>query len=404
MVDLSLNATRLGTPAYLSADEQKELFRRAESQLDMSTAELVESQVLRVAVASALESRLLHTRQARLAAFSKANHPDWVTFAQLAALQRHHHGAAGQAFELAVADAVRAGDPTVVDPLIEGLALLNIPRPSTLNMIVTGLEKVRPEEAEGFYEALKTMCPDGSVLRTGLPGRPVSAQTALMRLRNATWANMNDRTVPAASRSESSQLGRADALVVADGAVVAVSLKVNRAGVAREPAWKDVPLWITTGPRRAAPAVNSAPSGGPPKVVVRLTSDRWVGAFKSALWVLDHAISMTDLNGVPRDAYQYWDWDHLDYSYYRRHAAHLTRWMVRHQDLTVSEMCQELRHIEHGAREILVPVLAAEPLRTDVRVLGAPPVIAGFEQTAADGRLVLGQPHLFFKPVSPLAS
>ena len=404
MVNLNLDATRLGTPASLSVAEHERLIGRAERQLDMPSGDLVSSQVLRLAVASALESRLLHTRRARLETFSLFNNPEWVTLAQLAALQRHHYGAAGQAFELAVADAVQAGDPAVVEPLIQGLAQLNIPRPSTLKMIVTGLEKVRPAEAEGFYAELGRMCPDDAVLRTGAPGRPASVHTALMKLCNATWASMDAATLTDSSRRDLSQLGRADALVVADGTVVAVSLKVNRLGVSREPAWRDVPLWITTGLYGMdGPEVTSHSDSGRPKVVVQLRRDRWAGSFMCALWVLDHALAKTDHHSLPPQMYRFWDWDQWDYAY-RRHASYLARWMVSHQDLSVAEICQQLRQVEPGAREMLLPVLEAAPVRTDIALLGAGPVIAGFEQEADDARLVIGHPHLFFQPLPTLAA
>lgn len=66
-------------------------------------------QLLRLALASVLEARLLNVRSSRLAAFDLSADPETVTRTQLAALHRAHSGTAGQAFELAVADACNAG-------------------------------------------------------------------------------------------------------------------------------------------------------------------------------------------------------------------------------------------------------------------------------------------------------
>lgn len=398
-IDLTLPATRLGTPIALSDDEHGFLRERAGRQLDLTPGDMVRRSVLRLAVASALESRLVHVRRGRLDAFDLPRNPRKVRLDQLAALHRHHAGTAGQAFELAVTEAVRAGNPEVIGPIVKGLSLLRIATPSSLNMMVLGLEKIRAEEAEGFYSALEEMLPDDAVLRTGARGRPASVQTAVANLKQATWSNMGTGTQN--PRRDLSQLGRADALLVADSAAVAVSMKITHTAVSRQTAWKDVPLWITTGrPSLRGPTVSNESVGGLPKVVVRLSTDRWVGTFLTALHVVDHALARIDATAIPSSQ----PWMTMPGRIGQAdQVLLLINWLDKNSSLSVAQACERLRELQDPpSAAILLPVMEGSQATTEVRMLDVGPVKRGFREDADDAQVVIGPPQWWTPPPVPI--
>jgi hypothetical protein len=225
-----------------------------------------------------------------------------VTLRQLAALWRTHNGTAGQAFELAVADAVEHRVPEVVQAIAAGLRLLNIADADDFQMVVLGLEKVPAGQAEAFYTELGRLLPDGARMRNGKSGRPATMRAVLEQLASSSWSSMRMGDLPAhqviSGRGESSdggpsQLGCADALLFTPSAVVAASLKI-RCSAVHHSGWKDVPLWISTSPHATSRA--SAVPGPHPLVSVELMSQgQWVRHFQLALDILDTALECADL-------------------------------------------------------------------------------------------------------------
>jgi len=113
-----------------------------------------------------------------------------VRLEQLAVVFRPHNGNAGQAFELAVADAVNTGVPAIVDPLREAMKLLGVTDSGPLRMVTVGAEKVPAERQQEFWNVVAEAVGPDAVLRTGRRGRPAYPATTLSRLRASTWQSM----------------------------------------------------------------------------------------------------------------------------------------------------------------------------------------------------------------------
>lgn len=181
--------------------------------------------------ASALQALTIHVRQERAKRFDvNTRDIDRTTVAQLAALLRSHDGQRGQAFELAVADALNCDIPHVVDPVRQALAHAGAPM-QTPRAVVMGLEKVGDPLA--FAQAVADAV-GGRTLRTGRRGRPLRASAAVTRL-------LEGGTSITSSREE---LAFADLLVFdEDGdAVVTASVKIRISGWAMPPF--PARLWI----------------------------------------------------------------------------------------------------------------------------------------------------------------
>lgn len=126
-VDLSVRTIRLDLPPPMDRDQEVAAAHAAyDAGWNSTPAAYAQAQVVRLAVASILSARLLHVRKERFGAFGLVGNPEVVTVRQLAALHRPHRGTAGQAFELAVSDAVEAGEPFVCDKIRKGLRLLGV--------------------------------------------------------------------------------------------------------------------------------------------------------------------------------------------------------------------------------------------------------------------------------------
>ena len=83
----------------------------------------------------------MHVRQSRGELFGvDTRDVETLTVEKLAALVRAHSGAAGQGFELAVCDALNAGDPNVVEPVREALDAIGVQMKQPRG-VVMGLEK-----------------------------------------------------------------------------------------------------------------------------------------------------------------------------------------------------------------------------------------------------------------------
>lgn len=380
-VDLSVPATRLDLPGPPRGKQLERLERAAFSAGFNGAAETwAREQVVRLAIASVLEARLLNVRSTRLAAFEMAADPHKVTMRQLSALQRPHAGTAGQAFELAVSDAVEAQNSEVCGALRTALRQLNIPVEGRLGMVVLGLEKVQPDRRDDFWAGVRRQLPEDGVLRTGGRGRPRSVTTALAQLQEANWKSMRDQ----ADQEPVSQLARCDAFITCGSVVVPVSFKINP-WAAR--VWKDVPLHITgrhtnmPGPPRVGPppsymARNA--SGAWPAVLITFGGSIWYASFIAALATVDEVLDRLDGRPAPR----------------RSRKGALTEGLVRSADLTIAEVCEMLRKMPPQMEELAAGVQAVRTSDT-FPVADNKDLLQEWQDDGGLGRILNGQGHLF---------
>jgi hypothetical protein len=183
-------------------------------------------------LAGVLQARLLNVRAARLGSFELFR--DDITLRKLSHLTRPHTGVRGQAFEIAVAEAINAGDAEVADLVQQGLRHVNL-RADAVRAHLFGAERLGDERLAGH---LRSVLDPAAHLRTGDRGRPFRLGGIL-----DTLAEEGFRAgVPA--RLE--KLPKADLFLepVGGRGAVAASLKVNPNAIAAA-GWPGVPLWIT---------------------------------------------------------------------------------------------------------------------------------------------------------------
>lgn len=374
-------------------------------------------QWLDLSVATVLLSYLLHVRGDRLAAFDKQRHPSELTLRQLASLHRSHRGLAGQAFELAVAQAVNDGLPHVTEPLRATLRLLGLPHTGPMSMVLLGLEKVDPQDKTFVYDTIRGQLHPGAVLRTGAPGRPMTADSALARIAASSWRQLREEerlarqnedrcallgdgsffvtprtTDPArmqaaiARATAVSQLPRADALVIVGDALVPASLKINRAAVSRL-GWKDVPLWVTM-----SIAAHRYPGGAElstgalcPTGIAHLWSNvGYLSSLRAALKVVDAVCAAVDLgHPLPYQA--------------GSAPARLARQLIRRADDSIEDTVSYLRtRPDPRFLDIVGETFTATPTPTSVPVLDNPTITGNVRSAAAAGEVfVLNQDHLW---------
>lgn len=376
-----------------SASEQNLATKHSEALLtagaqswELTPERWVQQQLLRLTLASVLEARLLNVRSGRLADFDLAVDPDTVTLGQLAALQRPHRGTAGQAFELAVADACNAGVAEVAEPLAQALELLGVAPGGPPHLQVLGLEKIPPLRAAEFAEQLRVQLPADGVLRTGVPGRPANVDTVIARLTRASWSSLPK---PNRNEPQESQLARADALLTSGSTMVPVSIKINERAVFR-PGWAGVPIWVTLGPG-VPTRVYRREDAKYPLVEVRLGQGHWSAMFYEALKLLDLVAHQLDLGRPPRVRDPLWD---------SRLGAPVALQMTRMRSEPVSAVAQELRRVHPVVLERASADTAVDRSVLDVPVLDAAGLHAGWQQEADEGGLFVGQRHLFLPPRS----
>ena len=218
--------------------------------------------------------------------------PSRVTLQQLAPVPHlQHNGTAGQAFELAVADAVTAQDPEVTGLIRAGLRRLNLSGDGPLKHVggFLGMEKVPLEQRDDFWGQVLEVLPPGGRFRTGRPGRPPNAATAIERLAASTARSLRRPkplagtrtrggwpTVRAGPAQPTGPGGRAGDVRFGPGGGVAENqpLACAQGGVARRAV-------VAHGrPRRGGRGRRSASS---PRVTVTLPADGWFSVFRDAL-------------------------------------------------------------------------------------------------------------------------
>lgn len=401
-VDLSLRATDIVLPdsEVLRSEEMRQL--AVDVGLGLPPQMWTRLQFTRLAAASVLESRLLHVRASRLGAFNLVADPELVTLRQLAPLHLEHNGTAGQAFELAVADAVMAGDPEVTGLVRAGLRRLNLSGDGVLSMVVLGIEKVPLGHRDEFWTQVLDVLPRDGKFRNGRPGRPQNTATAIERLAESTAESLRRpkdvtqgkepwQVADMQVRERFSQLARADALLSCGSDLVAASLKINRMHGRRE-AWRDVPLWITVGPDARVESDRSSMS---PRVTVTLPADGWFSVFRDALTAVDAGLGHVnrDKTYAMRPIDGQWGKPWVDSSAMFRvsDAVAQTLWQRRGQ--TVAEVAAHLRQTHPAVLE------AADGLRfgedvVELTSLAVPRLLEGWQKESDDARLFT-QEHLF---------
>jgi hypothetical protein len=401
-VDLSLRATDIALPdaEVLRSEAMRQLAEDAG--LGLPPAMWTRLQFTRLAAAAVLEARLLHVRASRLGAFNLVADPEKVTLRQLAPLHLTHNGTAGQAFELAVAGAVIAQDPEVTGLVRAGLRRLNLSGDGRLSMVVLGMEKVPLGERDDFWGEVLRVLPRDGKFRTGRPGRPSNAATAIERLAASTSESLRlpkdvtrdvdvGRLTQMYVRDQRSQLGRADALVTCGSDLVAVSLKINRRHAVQE-SWRDVPLWITVGPEAG---VESDRSSSSPRVTVTLPADGWYAVFRDALAAVDAGLGHVnrDRAYMMRPVNGQWSEPWLEAQAVFRVSDAVARTLWQRRDQTVAEVAAHLRQTHPAVVE------AADGLRfgedvVEMTSLDVPRLLDGWREESDAGRLFT-QGHLF---------
>lgn len=407
-VDLSVDATWMRAPKTLGDTSRQRMLAAADTQWQLPPDSWLESQLVRLALASIIEARLLHVREQRLLSFDLPKDPAVVTLKQLAALWRSHDGAVGQAFELAVADAVGHGVPEVVEPVRDALTRLGIHEAGPLQMILFGLEKVPVDQRDVAAASLLARIPEGAVLRTGQRGRPLTPTTVADRLTRASWpttpapagadAPTADRAggyharnlAKAESHAAVSQLPRADALLVAGRKMVCVSMKVSSYPVfhrSNQYGWRDVPLWITRArPGEGPTQVRTQAGARVPMVVVSLADNRWTQCFERALRVLEEVLLAVDLGRPPVGVST-----RLGGS-----IDQVTRLLVKRAHLPVRTIAEELRDVHPAVGSVMGEQIAAVPAAASLTVVDSPAVVRAWEVEGRAGGVYTGQQHLFF--------
>ncbi|MEP7370146.1 MAG: hypothetical protein ABI662_10840 [Dermatophilaceae bacterium] len=338
-----------------------------------------------------------------------------MTLEQLAALWRGHAGAAGQAFELAVVEAVNHGIPEVVVPLVESLRLLGIHDTQPPRMMVLGLEKVPVDQRDAAVATIAALLPDGAGLRTGLPGRPLQPQAVATRMMDS-WPDQSRAAGEPAPRgdekphgvtdelrdpdsfyTEQSQLARADALLYTNRAMVPVSMKINQKEVQQGSArhgWRDVPLWITRAPKcRSATSVYKQPSAKVTMVVVELADNRWTRCFETALTIIESVLVRVDRGrATPASAKGFSSRDITS------PAALAYKRLVRQANRPIESITEELRRGVHPSVELSMrSLILATPIETSLPAVDELTLMEAWQAEAAGGGIYRGPHHLFFQ-------
>ena len=381
--DLDLPATELWVPDPPTRDQRIALSNRSAEAWTEGPETWTRNQVLRLALAAVLEAQLLHTRTERLTRFSLSSNPEVVTLEQLSALFRPHNGSYGQAFELAVADAVNAGVAEVVDPLREALSLIGVHEEGPLGLVVLGLEKVPPQGRAWFWDEVVANLGEGTVLRTGLRGRPASLHTVVRQLADATWRSM---AAPAGVdehgyRALVSQLGRADAMLYGSGWLTPVSFKYQWRHIGYP--WRHVPIWVTQSGYRTRVQDRRPRGSGVPMVVVSLSSGGWVAIFQDAVETLYAAMRRIDLSSSNAGEYGLGS------------LTPMVGRLSKARGRTVADVCASLRMVDPLAIEMFNDQIRAHDTRTVAPTVNDDRFSDLWLRPEASSPLIVGQRHLF---------
>lgn len=372
---LGVNIAAASETDDVLAHEDRLLDAAGES-FELRPQSALKNQLTRLALASALEARLLNTSNDRLQAFNLSANPDQVSLRQLAALHRPHRGTAGQAFELAVADACNSGVPEVAGAFREAFRLLGYVDGGEPRVTVLGLEKVPADRASEVADHLRRQLPQNGVLHTGLRGRPASVETVVRRMTEASWIDIQRAT---GESIRASQLPRADALVAIGSRMVAASFKIRPTAIYR-PGWSGVPIWVSLMPGSST-SVSIVERADYPTVAIYLGQSYWLTSFYDALDVLDRALTGIDLR--PRAVAA---------------ASPLTRQLRLMRNEPISEVAAKLRAVHPDIRSLAFSDTSVAIAPFTAPVAEASALHAGWGNASANGELFMGQRHLFLDP------
>lgn len=406
-VDLSLLASEIEMPdgGLLASASIEQLADK--HGYGMPPAMWARLQLTRLAAASVLEARLLHVKSSRLSVYGLVPDPEKVTLQQLAPLQLIHSGTAGQAFEIAVADAVIAGEPEVTGLIRTGLRLLNLAGDGPLGMVVLGMEKVPANRREAYWDDVRSVLPPESFFRTGMRGRPGNADAKIAQLAETTTRDLQrprhgQSGGPAehvALRDRYSQLGRADALVVCGSDLVAASLKINHLA-SRSEAWRDVPLWIVGGPEAGVERARDERLKSP-RVTVTLPYQGWFAVFRDALEAVDLALREINRDrAIPEPPFP-WSSSPRFTSNLLSPNTHMrigsvvarTLWQLRREP--IAEVTTELRRGVHQELREAAGDFEVGRDRVELTSLDVPIVVEGWQAESEEARVFVTQGHLF---------
>jgi hypothetical protein len=360
--EMILPALRLDVPSRPSEQQVSAFVERTAEQWTSSPREWVTHQVVRLAVAAVLRSRLDQAASLPTERHPLPGDPEQVTLGQLVAAFRPHVGLSTQAFQLGVVEAVNAHVPAAVDPLREGLRRLGVTGRDPLKVIALGLDKVPARAAADFWNGVRT-APALTALVDALAGSASSDLSGLDR----------------------SALARADAIVLGGGKATAVTLATagrKREGAKGRP-WLTVPLTVGRPTR-----TEHAGGAGSPSVEVALRSSGWVEVFEAALDAVGSAMAQIDSGGKPRLGSRGGRPDPL--------ADVVAQRLVAAKDRTVAEVCASLRDLDPLLLEMFDHQVVVTPVRVPVPVVEDD----AFQQlwlpsSALAGPLFTGSPDLF---------
>lgn len=325
-------------------------------------AEWLFGQVVRLAVAQVLESRLQSIDPERLQRASLPADPAELTLAKLAGLFRPHVDLAAQAFSVAVVEHLNAGLPALTEPVREGLRRSGVTGRDRIQAIALGLDKV-PGRARGeFWKSL-----GGSAAVTGLV--------------DALATSTGGQGTHDVTTLDRSHLARADVVLHAGGRTVGLTVG--------QPPREDAGSWLRTNL-----AVNRQPSNplrpGAVEVVVKPTG--WTEVHETALVAVSAAMQEIDLGGRPRGRAT-------------GVAAALAGRLAAARQRTVADVLASLRDVDASVRDGYGPQITTTAVRVPVPVVEDEQMMElWLPSSALAGPLFTGAADLFVGPDAEVRS
>ncbi|MCY7395299.1 MAG: hypothetical protein LH468_03940 [Nocardioides sp.] len=317
--ELILPAIRLDVPPRPVGKQVAALAERSTEQWTTSPLAWATQLVTRLAVAQVLAARL-RPGPGRVETDALPTDPEQVTLAQLATLFRPHVGLSGQAFQLALLEAVNSGVPAAVDPVHEGLRRVGVTGREPLRMVALGLDKLPPRARASFWATARSSTTVTAVVDALAGGRRGDGRS---------------HDVSGLDRGE---LARADALLLGGGRMTPVVLSTRPQDGAAS--WLSVPLSVTRA--RRSQTRDPQRQGGERAergVEVTVRGEGWLEVFDTALDAVGSAMQQIDQGGRPRGRAP-------------EQVDGLATRLVSAKDRTVADVCGSLRAIDPFALEM----------------------------------------------------
>ncbi len=316
--ELILPSLRLEVPPRPSERQLSAAAQASRESWTVSTRDWVAHQVVRLAVAAVLGDRL---------ARAAANGHEVATLADAAGLFRPHLDLSGQAFRVAVVEALNAGVPAVVDPLRESLRRVGVTGREPVRVVALGLDRLPDRAAPQFWSAERTSATLTSVVASLSSG---------------------SRDLTGLDRS---QLARADALVLAGGRTTAINLATPGSKPREGSSWLQVPVSLAR--RHRTPGHDDRRASASE---IGLRPEGWSEVFDAALDALSVAMHQIDLGGRPRGRVS-------------PLADAVAQRLVAVKDLPAAEVVASLRDVGEFALEMFGHQVGVSDVRVVVPVL-----------------------------------